>query len=242
MRRLNKVEEVYALSWAKKIKAIKLLGGKCKECLIEDIFVLHFHHSGDDKKHTINNIRNFRWSLIEEEIKKCILLCSNCHSELHVNEEARRYQDRIRKLESMGVSFKDLKCSKCNYRGKNFSSLHFHHMETQNKKFAISDAFNNIINVSVQEIINELSKCKILCGNCHAKEHVDIDKFNYLKPHIYHKVTNYKELPEPYDVDLISDMYFNQGMRQVDIVNYFNCSKGTISGIINKLKSSRQCL
>jgi DNA-binding transcriptional regulator LsrR (DeoR family) len=32
-------------------------------------------------------------------------------------------------------------------------------------------------------------------------------------------------------------MYFNQGMRQVDIVKHFNCSKGTISGIIKKLKS-----
>jgi DNA-binding transcriptional regulator LsrR (DeoR family) len=32
-------------------------------------------------------------------------------------------------------------------------------------------------------------------------------------------------------------MYFVDNMKQIDIVKYFNCSKGTISDIIKKLKN-----
>jgi predicted HNH restriction endonuclease len=31
----------------------------------------------------LRSLSNRRWSVITEEAKKCILLCSNCHAELH---------------------------------------------------------------------------------------------------------------------------------------------------------------
>jgi len=45
---------------------------------------LDFHHNGD-KEFAIAHIVNSNWSLekIKEEIKKCIVLCANCHRELH---------------------------------------------------------------------------------------------------------------------------------------------------------------
>jgi len=50
---------------------------------------LDFHHSDcrkvGEKKFTIAHMVNGNWSLekIEKEIEKCVILCANCHRELH---------------------------------------------------------------------------------------------------------------------------------------------------------------
>lgn len=68
-----------------KIEAIKRLGGKCSICgYNKNIAALTFHHLRD-KKFTLNsrNFKCFSKEKVEEELKKCILLCHNCHSEIH---------------------------------------------------------------------------------------------------------------------------------------------------------------
>jgi len=46
---------------------------------------LEFHHHNDDKSFSIGNSVNCGISIkkIEEEIDKCIVLCSRCHMEIH---------------------------------------------------------------------------------------------------------------------------------------------------------------
>lgn len=59
-------------------------GGKCLRCGYDKSLVaLDFHHIDPEKKDF--TISNDRFKLIEaiEEIKKCILICSNCHREFH---------------------------------------------------------------------------------------------------------------------------------------------------------------
>src|ERR1035437_9239929 len=77
----------FIVIWAKKIKAINLLGGKCSKCGNNDIFCLEFHHCLGDKEFGISQIKANRWSLIEKEIQKCKLLCRNCHAEIHNPKE-----------------------------------------------------------------------------------------------------------------------------------------------------------
>lgn len=61
---------------------IQIAGGKCSSCgYSKCIQALQFHHNGDEKKS--NNISNLRRSAAIEEIKKCDLLCANCHAERH---------------------------------------------------------------------------------------------------------------------------------------------------------------
>ena len=69
----------------KKKKAIALLGGRCKRCGLESehTTVYDFHHTdpfnkGKDIKGGSDFMRK-AWERIEAEIKKCILLCANCH-------------------------------------------------------------------------------------------------------------------------------------------------------------------
>ena len=61
-------------------------GGKCIKCGYDKcIKALEFHHIDPSKKDfTISN-DHFRLQDAVEETKKCILICSNCHKELHDN-------------------------------------------------------------------------------------------------------------------------------------------------------------
>lgn len=48
---------------------------------------LDFHHV-DEKKENISIMarQSYSWNNIQKEIDKCIVICSNCHRELHVRE------------------------------------------------------------------------------------------------------------------------------------------------------------
>jgi len=61
--------------------AIKYLGGKCIRCGWKgNQAALQFHHTNSKgKDFTIGNAANKSWDKIKVEMKKCILLCANCH-------------------------------------------------------------------------------------------------------------------------------------------------------------------
>ena len=80
----------------KRAKGIKLQELKetlsCKICgyskKTHDKFTtaaLDFHHYRKNKKHNVGNmIRDgYSWANILKEIKKCVVICCRCHSELH---------------------------------------------------------------------------------------------------------------------------------------------------------------
>jgi hypothetical protein len=67
-----------------KAKAVALLGGKCIRCGYNKcISALEFHHVNPENKERVGtgNLASRCWERYLEEIKKCILLCANCHRE-----------------------------------------------------------------------------------------------------------------------------------------------------------------
>lgn len=69
----------------KRIKAIELLGGCCQHCGYDKCYsALEFHHIDPTIK-DVNyaTMRGWSFERIEEELKNCILLCANCHREVH---------------------------------------------------------------------------------------------------------------------------------------------------------------
>lgn len=74
----------------RKKEAVQLLGGKCLKCGYKKcLAVLEFHHKKkEEKEYTIGSMIRYgkSWELIKKELKKCILLCANCHRELHCKE------------------------------------------------------------------------------------------------------------------------------------------------------------
>jgi len=234
---MNKKSEYgYILNWAKKIKAINLLGSKCHCCNETRPWLLQFHHKNpNEKEFTINNFKEYRWSIIEPEIKKCILLCGNCHGEYEFNKNTiieKRNTNKILVLEYL----QKYKCDCCGYDRCN-KSLHFHHNIPENKLFIISQYINDKTFESVYDIDNklkdELNKCQLICSNCHYDLHFDKEKFNHYKEKIY--TWNYKERPKSIDIVLVQKL-LEQGYKQVDIRKQLNCAKSTICGIIKKYK------
>lgn len=232
---MNKKENNYILIWAKKIKSVNLLGGKCEKCGCTDVRILEFHHIDPNKKEfTICDIRNLRWSIIEREIQKCILLCSNCHSILHDTSnlqcEYRKFSDNKKiLLEYLKID----KCQKCGIKVPN-SVLHFHHLDSSLKKFQLSKGIKITLN-TVQDlnknIIDEINKCEILCSNCHRLEHTE-QLFNKFKDDIYKRVNEYKETKKTNHEEVFK--LYENGMKKIDIAKKLGVNKTVIGYIINK--------
>ena len=68
-----------------KKRAVRILGNKCSKCgYNKHLAALDFHHCLGEKDISLGNLLMRKWSeKIEKEIRKCILLCANCHRELH---------------------------------------------------------------------------------------------------------------------------------------------------------------
>lgn len=69
-----------------KIKCVEYKGGKCERCGYANcIGALEFHHLDPNKKDfTIAHVRLTKFDeKITIELDKCVLVCSNCHRELH---------------------------------------------------------------------------------------------------------------------------------------------------------------
>ena len=238
--KFDKTTSALILRWAKKIKAINILGGRCEICGSKNIFHLVFHHINSiEKENTINGLKNYRWSIIEKDLEKCQLLCANCHKELHFKQDFSncKSRDTIKRRYNKEIllELKGCNCNICGYN-KNNQALSFHHI---GEKSFIFNAFRNEINIyEMQEYIKtELDNCIILCHNCHIEEHCDKDFFFKYEKAIYEKANNYKEKQSKLPIDEVISLYEN-GMRQIDISRKFNASKGTISGIIKKWKTN----
>ena len=68
---------------------VNLMGGACSICKYNKcISALEFHHEKGTKKDNSVGFLISRGCMrkAREEVKKCILLCSNCHRELHFKE------------------------------------------------------------------------------------------------------------------------------------------------------------
>lgn len=222
------------LEFAKKLKAINLLGGKCEICGDVDFFHMCFHHIDPNKKECeINKMINKNWMKIEKELFKCKLLCRNCHSELHFREQKSK---RNRNNKKLFLEIKNVNCCEiCGYDKSN-TSLSFHHLEEKYIKFSKINVEFKSINEIEENIIEELNTCQVLCLNCHTKLHSDVEFFNQHKDEIIKKSENLIKKQPKLDSELIKKMYFEDKMKQVDIAKHFNTNKSTISIIIKKLK------
>lgn len=78
-------DNITAKRRAIKKQLIKEAGGKCQKCGYDKCMrALEFHHlDPNEKDFGISRQLNRSMNELRNEIKKCILLCSNCHAEEH---------------------------------------------------------------------------------------------------------------------------------------------------------------
>jgi len=80
----------YRVQWIEYLGSLVEL--KCRDCGYDKTFVaLDFHHVKDKVFHItsmmMKALTEKNKQLMKEEVEKCVVLCSNCHRELHWNEK-----------------------------------------------------------------------------------------------------------------------------------------------------------
>lgn len=74
-----------------KIAAAFILGGKCQRCgwkpKLHELVALEFHHPSGTKEFGVGNALNRAWEYVLREVRKCQLLCSNCHKLVHTKRD-----------------------------------------------------------------------------------------------------------------------------------------------------------
>jgi hypothetical protein len=122
----------------------------------------------DDK-----NEDEFYWKNKIKEIKQ--LECKDCTKQMtsnHYQNNKQYYKNRTKlnsdcKRKWLREYKSTLKCSKCNEN--HVACLEFHHIDPNLKDKEVSTIVNS--NWSIERIKNEISKCIVLCSNCHRKLH-----------------------------------------------------------------------
>lgn len=143
----------------------------CISCgIIYPSYCMDFDHLPPFQKNFIISYGyKYDWDEVIEEIKKCELICRNCHLErtflrkraLGISNTAGAIYKR-----KNAVWFYDLKeASPCMDCGKYFKyyQMEYDHIDPASKKYGIG----RIITYSKNIILEEIAKCDLVCGNCH---------------------------------------------------------------------------
>ena len=70
--------------------AIEYKGGRCQICGYDRCpDALEFHHQDPSQKNFGISVKGYArsWIKVRQEIEKCILICANCHRELHAKSQ-----------------------------------------------------------------------------------------------------------------------------------------------------------
>lgn len=143
------------------IKRVKDKFG-CSECGCNANCSLEFHHL-NDKKYLINRMIQHGYTIkaIKQEIRKCIILCSNCHRKKH-------YKFSMYNNQKFKYSFSIRSNARCNCGESNLCCLDFHHL--RDKIVDVSEMIRDK-KYTLQNVKDEIEKCRIVCSNCHRKLH-----------------------------------------------------------------------
>lgn len=146
---------------------------KCGSIILNNITI-------NGKKH---NLQNRKFCLIcspfkrnnrsvKEPFSKAERIYAKCNDERKDMIKCCLYK---RALERKAILIKKLGggCSRCGY-SKCTRALCFHHRDRSEKLFGLS--LNNLWSKTMGAILNESSKCDLLCANCHSEIEDEIDR------------------------------------------------------------------
>lgn len=109
--------------------------------------------------------------------KTTVLSYVTPNKSVRISDEERRKRAvqsvirRRKKLKQMAVEYKGGKCVQCSYN-KCLRAMEFHHLDPNEKDFGISA---NGYTLSWEKIKKELDKCILVCSNCHAEIHDELE-------------------------------------------------------------------
>lgn len=126
----------------------------------------------DEKFFSLNKSKSCGYS---SECKDCHKVIRKAYYERNKAKEMdRTKQNKLRVKEMFNEYKSKLSCILCGE--SHVSTLQFHHRNPKEKDFNISTAVAN--SMSFDSIMDEVSKCVVLCSNCHFKEHYELRENN----------------------------------------------------------------
>lgn len=146
----------------------------CTDCdIIYDPCILQYDHISDDKINQISNmITNSSIKRIQKEIDKCEIVCTNCHRHRTHNRNILKKTAKKSKIptrDKLYLIINEIKeASPCMDCGKYYHSwqMDFDHRNQNTKINSITRML--IEQYSIEQIMNEIKKCDLVCANCHA--------------------------------------------------------------------------
>jgi hypothetical protein len=119
IKRAYAVMKVTSFHRRMKLRAIEYKGGKCIRCGYgKSPAAMVFHHRDPKQKDFAISSKTSRWEVLQPELDKCDLLCSNCHHEEHERiGEVRRQElwQRVRQVipQRMPALVASIPCAVC---------------------------------------------------------------------------------------------------------------------------------
>jgi hypothetical protein len=85
IKRIEARQEAQTRRFRTKHAAVSYKGGKCQLCSYNrSLRAFEFHHLDPNEKDFNVSDRMFSpWEIIKAELDKCMLVCANCHREIH---------------------------------------------------------------------------------------------------------------------------------------------------------------
>jgi hypothetical protein len=160
---------------------------QCKKC--NAAFPIRFFIDGKERivnsrKYCLDcspfNQHNTRKLETVADEKECI--CKVCGNPFkYIKGKTARMEQCLRcikaqqrqRTKAKAVAYKDGKCILCGY-DRHITSLTFHHLDPENKRFNISHNLNQ----SWETLKQELDKCVLLCRNCHGEVEIGFVSLN----------------------------------------------------------------
>lgn len=109
--------------------------------------------------------------IFSPKLKYCSNACKQRHHYQRVKMQPNTYHSQTLRSMRRKLQLIEMfggRCEQCGY-SRNAAALHFHHIEAHLKSFKLDVRL--LSNRRWEAIVNEASKCKLLCSNCHAEMH-----------------------------------------------------------------------
>ena len=108
----------------------------------------------------------------KDGLQSCCRECARSNSGNHYSNNKSQYLERNKKSRNEISNWlkdikKDLKCERCSET--HIACLDFHHLDPEGKEYAIGSMVHH--GMTKKRILTEISKCIVLCSNCHRKLH-----------------------------------------------------------------------
>lgn len=112
-----------------KERIVYVMGGKCQCCGYNKLnSALELHHlNPSEKDFTFGQSSNISWSSARKELPKCILVCANCHREIHAglinldNLQSSFNEDKAQEIDELVLNVKQKKIFYCKICGNEIS-------------------------------------------------------------------------------------------------------------------------